>query len=631
VLVGESAVFTVEVSLTGTPTYQWKKDGVDITGAKSKTLTITNVDSSKAGNYSVVVTIPLSNSCTVRSSEAVLTVNSGVSGSANRTIKNFAMLAKAEIAMANWSSYNPTLLMSMAAPIPVMALTSVPETNETQIVAGLPDEWNAMLFPNASGADLGLWKPGLGTESWRMLKTNSKTWANQGLRYYKGHVWYRTTIDIDNKFNTGKDIKIWFSSIKETARVWLNGQELELLTKGSSSDSPWEFDATEAIKFGEPNLIVVDVGSENPDGQGAGGIIGPVKLLAVGLQNTYTVTLNSNGGSAVSAITGITSGSAITAPTPPTKTGYTFAGWYKEAALVTAWNFDADKVTSDITLYAKWAQNSSGPSITYHTITANAGEGGKISPQTSNVAENTSKKFTILPDKGYEIADVKVDGKSVGALTSYTFSNVTSSHTIGAIFKKDKTPEVPKEPEYKNPFADVNENNWFYDSVMYVYQQGLMNGVSLDKFNPLEKGSRGMIVTILYTLEGRPEAAVNSFMDVADGKWYTDAITWAAENKIVSGYGKGLFGPNDNITREQMAAIFYNYAKHKGYDLSDTSSLEGFTDNTKVSGWASEALQWMVGSGMMNGKGNNILDPKGTATRAEMASIMQKFAEKYSK
>ncbi|MBP1990592.1 S-layer homology domain-containing protein [Paenibacillus eucommiae] len=199
------------------------------------------------------------------------------------------------------------------------------------------------------------------------------------------------------------------------------------------------------------------------------------------------------------------------------------------------------------------------------------------------------------------------------------------------------TPEKPKESEKpnksddENPFTDVNNSHWFYDSVKYVYNHGLMNGVSIDKFNPLEKASRGMIVTILYTLEERPKAAVNTFKDVEVGKWYTDAIAWAAENKIVNGYGNERFGPNNNITREQMAVIFFNYAKHKGYDLFETASLERFTDTGLVSGWASEAMKWMVGSGTLIGKGNNILDPEGTATRAEIALIMQKFAEKYNK
>jgi hypothetical protein len=155
-------------------------------------------------------------------------------------------------------------------------------SNGNRIVAQLPDEWDAMLFPDASGAEKELWKPGLSTEDWMKLKTYSETWSSQGLRYYNGHVWYRTTVDVDSKFNTGNKIRLWFSSIDETARVWMNGQELELTTRGNALTRPWEFDATPAIKFGEPNLIVVDAGNEQVlDELGTGGIVGSAMFWEV--------------------------------------------------------------------------------------------------------------------------------------------------------------------------------------------------------------------------------------------------------------------------------------------------------------------------------------------------------------
>ncbi|MEF2248367.1 DUF4838 domain-containing protein [Paenibacillus sp. IITD108] len=343
-------------------------------------------------------------------------------------------------------------------------------SNGNRMVAELPDEWNVMLFPNGSGDKLGLWKPGLGTESWMKLKTYSESWSDQGIGYYKGHAWYRTTVDVDSEFNTGKPIRLWFSSIDETARVWMNGTELTLVQKGSPLMKPWEFDATPAIKFGEPNLIVVDVGNEVLDELGTGGITGPAMLWQVnteldvtpptapenltakqisdsevrvswspatddvgvvgyilevlnspeiggingtvrtdsttyihtGLEpdavrryrvkaidaagnisgikdvvlikmesqggteepKTYTVSFNSNGGSGVSVIADVSSGSAITAPTPPTRTGYTFAGWYKDEGLKTAWNFTTDKVTGNITLYARWTVNGTTSPVT---------------------------------------------------------------------------------------------------------------------------------------------------------------------------------------------------------------------------------------------------------------------------
>ncbi|TMV50865.1 DUF4838 domain-containing protein [Paenibacillus mesophilus] len=151
-------------------------------------------------------------------------------------------------------------------------------TGGNRIVAQLPDEWNVMLFPHENGDLLGLWKPGLGTKSWMKLKTYSETWSSQGLRYYKGHAWYRTEVKVDKKFDNGNPIRLWFSSIDESARVWMNGQELPLVKKGSGLTSPWEFDATNAIQFGESNLIVVDVGNMILDELGTGGITGPAML-----------------------------------------------------------------------------------------------------------------------------------------------------------------------------------------------------------------------------------------------------------------------------------------------------------------------------------------------------------------
>ncbi|MFD0716081.1 DUF4838 domain-containing protein [Paenibacillus sp. GCM10027626] len=153
-------------------------------------------------------------------------------------------------------------------------------TDGNQIVAKMPDEWSVMLFPNSSGAEMGLWKPELGTESWMKLKTYSESWSDQGLRYYMGHAWYRTTVDVSKKFNRGNPIRLWFSSIDESARVWMNGTELPLLKKGSFA-IPWEFDATQAVKFDQPNVIVVDVGNKVLDELGSGGIVGPVMLWEV--------------------------------------------------------------------------------------------------------------------------------------------------------------------------------------------------------------------------------------------------------------------------------------------------------------------------------------------------------------
>ncbi|HHX51392.1 MAG TPA: S-layer homology domain-containing protein [Clostridia bacterium] len=263
--------------------------------------------------------------------------------------------------------------------------------------------------------------------------------------------------------------------------------------------------------------------------------------------------------------------------------------------------------------------------VTTYTISVTAGIGGTITPNTIKVRANASQTFTIIPDKGYEIEDVLVDGKSIGVKTSYTFKKVTGKHTIAATFKKMEEVVAEEVPVMGLPFKDVHENNWFYNSIKYAYEKGLMQGTGPSTFSPAWDTSRAMIVTILHRLEKTPSGLGKIFTDVAEGTWYTEAVAWGAENHIVEGYGGNLFGPDDSITREQMAAILYRYARYAGYDVSQSSALTGFLDAHTTGGWALEAMEWAVGSGLIQGKDGNILDPAGPATRAEVATILQRL------
>ena len=177
------------------------------------------------------------------------------------------------------------------------------------------------------------------------------------------------------------------------------------------------------------------------------------------------------------------------------------------------------------------------------------------------------------------------------------------------------------------PFTDVPEDAWYKEAVDYVYANGLMSGTSATTFAPSTQLSRAMMVQILYNLEEQPVVTESAaFTDVAADAWYADAVNWAAGEGIVSGYGNGKFGPDDLITREQMANMLYYYAQYKGYDVSASGELSSFTDGASTSSWAAEAVQWAVGSGLLSGKGGGVLDPQGTATRAEAASIFMRFA-----
>lgn len=187
-----------------------------------------------------------------------------------------------------------------------------------------------------------------------------------------------------------------------------------------------------------------------------------------------------------------------------------------------------------------------------------------------------------------------------------------------------------KAPVYINPFTDVNTGDWFYDDVKYAYEDGLMVGTGTINFSPNLETTRGMIVTILHRMEGAPEAGdVSIFTDVTKGKWYSNAVKWATENRIVAGYGNGKFGPEDSITREQMAVILMNYAKLKGYDVSAKTNLEKFTDSSEVSDWATNALAWANAKGLINGISSEILAPQGLATRAQVAAILHRFIERF--
>jgi hypothetical protein len=185
---------------------------------------------------------------------------------------------------------------------------------------------------------------------------------------------------------------------------------------------------------------------------------------------------------------------------------------------------------------------------------------------------------------------------------------------------------------WMNPFTDVSESDWYYDSVGYVFKNGLFSGTSPTTFSPDTPMTRAMLVTVLYRLEGLPMVmGTNRFTDVESGQWYTDAVIWANTNGIVEGYDDGRFGPNDNITREQMAAILYRYATYKGYDTSASTDLTAYADMSAVSVWALEAMKWAVAKGLITGMESTTLAPTETATRAQVATLLQRFGENIAK
>ena len=245
-----------------------------------------------------------------------------------------------------------------------------------------------------------------------------------------------------------------------------------------------------------------------------------------------------------------------------------------------------------------------------------SGTGGKATASGSTV--------TITPDAGYQIASITVNGETVEIPADGKLTGLDKNDKVVVTF--EKIPAEQPDPD-EEPFTDVADSAWFADAVQYVYENGVMNGISATSFGPDMTTNRAMIVTILHRLEGEPTAEASDFTDVADGMYYADAIDWAAANGIVNGVSETRFAPNDPITREQMAAILYRYAQFKGYDVTASADLSAFTDAAQISAYAATAMQWANGAGLITGVTSTTLNPQGSATRAQVATILMRFCE----
>lgn len=240
--------------------------------------------------------------------------------------------------------------------------------------------------------------------------------------------------------------------------------------------------------------------------------------------------------------------------------------------------------------------------------------GGSKIEVMSAVSGTTVDLTKYIPEReGYEFAGWYADESLTEKIDSV---KMTGSKTVYAAW---------------NPFKDIDSSEWYYDGAVYTYSHDLILGVETDEFGPLEKTTRGMFVTILYRLEGEPAVSgAPEFTDVDPDMYYADAIAWAAKNEIVLGNGDGTFGPEDSLTREQMAAILYRYAEYKGYDTSKRVDLDSkFTDAAMTSDWAVENLSWANAMGFIIGDSDTTINPQGSATRDIMATILMRFCKEY--
>lgn len=276
---------------------------------------------------------------------------------------------------------------------------------------------------------------------------------------------------------------------------------------------------------------------------------------------------------------------------------------------------------------------SSGGSIsapTTYAVNVNAATNGAVAADKKTASKGTTVTVTASPSKGYVVDAVKVvdkDGKDVAVTEKdgkYVFTMPASAVTVTGSFKSETPAPVAL------PFTDVKSGNWFYDAVKYAYAQGLMTGTSATTFAPNGTMNRAMIVTVLYRLEKSPAVTgASKFTDVPAGQWYSDAVAWAAANKIVNGYDETTFGPMNAVTREQMAAILFRYEQYKGLEnVTLEENLNRFPDQNKISAYAIPALQWAVGQKIINGNADGTLDPTGTATRAQVAQIFTNLLNK---
>ncbi len=272
--------------------------------------------------------------------------------------------------------------------------------------------------------------------------------------------------------------------------------------------------------------------------------------------------------------------------------------------------------------------HSSSSGTTRYSVEVRGTTGGTVTASPTRAAKGATVTLTVRADEGYQLDGLTVTDSKGGTVKltdkgsgTYTFTMPASKVTVQASFTQNQSGTLP--------FTDVKTGDWFYEAVQYVYDKGMMTGVSADRFAPASTTTRGMIVTILYRLENEPAVSGGSaFTDVESGAWYADAVAWAAANDIVNGTSATTFAPNSPITREQMATMLYRFAQYKGMDaVTLQENLTGYPDGDQVSDYAIPAMNWAVGQGLIAGMENGTLVPQGSATRAQVATILMRFCE----
>ena len=287
-----------------------------------------------------------------------------------------------------------------------------------------------------------------------------------------------------------------------------------------------------------------------------------------------------------------------------------------------------DHGNGSYTISRRSSGGGSSGSATY-TVSVDSSRHGDITVSPKSASKGTTVTITVKPDDGYELDELTVtdkDGDSIKLKDKgdgrFTFTMPASKVTVEAVF-------TALEQEEEQPlFSDVAEDDWYYDAVAYVAENGIMSGTDGSRFSPNGTLTRAMLSQILYAMEDKPAVSgAATFSDVAAGAWYADAVNWTAAQGIVAGMGENSFAPDAPVTREQLSLILYGYARYKGYDTSASVSLSGYADRDSVAVWAADSMGWAVSEGLISGRPGGYLDPVGTATRAEVAQILMNFCE----
>lgn len=285
--------------------------------------------------------------------------------------------------------------------------------------------------------------------------------------------------------------------------------------------------------------------------------------------------------------------------------------------------------------YSGYYQSTGGGTVTPSTtVKTESAKNGSFTVSDKYASAGKTVKVTPKANEGYVVDQVTVTDKNGNNITVTQNADGTYSFVMPAksaqpvdvkvTFKEEEQVHVCPSEKY----TDVNTEAWYHEGVDFAIENKLMVGTGENIFSPNGITTRAQLVTILYRLDGEPAVTKDiPFADVPADQWYTDAVNWAAANGIVNGYGDGKFGPDDTITREQMAAILYRYASYKGYSVSDLANLTGYTDAASVNEWASTAMRWAVAEGLIEGTSATTLAPSGDSTRAQVATILMRFCE----